>query len=400
MTARALYLAPSAGASSPPSPRPAARLLQQLLRERDAIAPLRSALPNLCALLDAEIARCRAAAAPASARRRVKLPVPADKFPDYNFVGRLLGPRGTTLKTLERDTGCRIMIRGKGSIRKDKEPDVRGKPGWEHVFNEPLHVVIEAPDTLHEAAASAALARAAEAVDVLLVPVPEERDALKRHQLRALAIMNGTFRGALPYASDADALPPLPSPIVSYDCSMSLFRNSSSPLSHHACGASAVSTRKCSPMRDVGATCASTSLPDLSPLSSKLLRASALDELATSSVGEDSAESSQTSEHDDNNSSASAQVKMCAGSALGAGGFIGREFYNGAFSNGALVGCTSSGSTAWDESACCSPSSSSANKSRASAGAGATCSSFETPSAHILTCSATVTALKRADDLY
>ncbi|CAN8074087.1 unnamed protein product, partial [Agarophyton chilense] len=161
-----------------------------LLRERDAIAPLRPALPNLCALLDAEIARCRAASSSAPPRRRTKIPVPADKFPDYNFVGRLLGPRGTTLKTLERDTGCRIMIRGRGSIRKDKEPDVRGKPGWEHVFHEPLHVVIEAPDSLHEPAASVALARASDAVETLLIPVPEERDALKRHQLRALAIMN------------------------------------------------------------------------------------------------------------------------------------------------------------------------------------------------------------------
>lgn len=126
-------------------------------------------------------------------KKRIKLPIPAHKYPDYNFVGRLLGPRGATLKALERETGCKIMIRGKGSIRKDKENEVRGKPGWEHVFNEPLHVVVEAE--MDEASALVALNRAKESIELLLVPVPEEKDSLKRQQLRDLAILNGTFRG-------------------------------------------------------------------------------------------------------------------------------------------------------------------------------------------------------------
>ena len=37
----------------------------------------------------------------------------------YNFVGRILGPRGMTAKQLEKKTGCKIMIRGKSSIRDD-----------------------------------------------------------------------------------------------------------------------------------------------------------------------------------------------------------------------------------------------------------------------------------------
>lgn len=35
----------------------------------------------------------------------------------YNFVGRILGPRGMTAKQLEQETGCKIMVRGKGSMR-------------------------------------------------------------------------------------------------------------------------------------------------------------------------------------------------------------------------------------------------------------------------------------------
>jgi hypothetical protein len=32
-------------------------------------------------------------------------------------VGRILGPRGMTAKQLEQETGCKIMVRGKGSMR-------------------------------------------------------------------------------------------------------------------------------------------------------------------------------------------------------------------------------------------------------------------------------------------
>lgn len=35
----------------------------------------------------------------------------------YNFVGRLLGPRGNSLKRVEASTECRILIRGRGSIK-------------------------------------------------------------------------------------------------------------------------------------------------------------------------------------------------------------------------------------------------------------------------------------------
>lgn len=45
----------------------------------------------------------------------------------FNFVGRILGPRGMTAKQLEQETGCKIMVRGKGSMRDKKK--VRNLPG-------------------------------------------------------------------------------------------------------------------------------------------------------------------------------------------------------------------------------------------------------------------------------
>lgn len=38
-------------------------------------------------------------------------------FIQYNFVGRLLGPRGNSLKRVEASTECRVLIRGRGSIK-------------------------------------------------------------------------------------------------------------------------------------------------------------------------------------------------------------------------------------------------------------------------------------------
>ena len=36
-------------------------------------------------------------------------------------MGRILGPRGLTAKQLEQETGCKVMVRGKGSMRDKKK---------------------------------------------------------------------------------------------------------------------------------------------------------------------------------------------------------------------------------------------------------------------------------------
>uniref|UniRef100_A0A183C6K8 KH domain-containing protein n=1 Tax=Globodera pallida TaxID=36090 RepID=A0A183C6K8_GLOPA len=113
---------------------------------------------------------------------------------NYNFVGRILGPRGMTAKQLETETGCKIMVRGKGSMRdKKKEETNRGKPNWEHL-SEDLHVIIQCEDTTNRAELK--IARAVDEVNKLLVPAPEGSDDLKKKQLMELAIINGTFRNS------------------------------------------------------------------------------------------------------------------------------------------------------------------------------------------------------------
>ncbi|XP_076374452.1 protein held out wings isoform X9 [Megalopta genalis] len=122
-----------------------------------------------------------------------KVYVPVKEHPDFNFVGRILGPRGMTAKQLEQETGCKIMVRGKGSMRDKKKEELnRGKPNWEHLTDE-LHVLLTVDDT--ENRATLKLARAVEEVKKLLVPVQADgEDELKKRQLMELAIINGTYR--------------------------------------------------------------------------------------------------------------------------------------------------------------------------------------------------------------
>ncbi|XP_039056164.1 KH domain-containing protein At2g38610-like, partial [Hibiscus syriacus] len=101
-------------------------------------------------------------------KRISRLEIPVNTYPNFNFVGRLLGPRGNSLKRVEATTGCRVYVRGKGSIKDpDKEEQLRGRPGYEHL-NEPLHILIE--DDLPANVVDIRLRQAQEIVEELLKP--------------------------------------------------------------------------------------------------------------------------------------------------------------------------------------------------------------------------------------
>ncbi|KAJ1369165.1 hypothetical protein KIN20_030568 [Parelaphostrongylus tenuis] len=112
--------------------------------------------------------------------------VPVDRYPRYNFVGRILGPRGMTAKQLEEDTGCKIMVRGRGSSRTNGSRRERSNDA------EPLHVLIQCED--YGKRAHQKMKNAVEAINQLLNPPPEGKDELKRKQLIELSIINGTYR--------------------------------------------------------------------------------------------------------------------------------------------------------------------------------------------------------------
>ncbi|KAL7302868.1 hypothetical protein TKK_0004100 [Trichogramma kaykai] len=117
-----------------------------------------------------------------------KVMIPQEEHPDINFVGLLIGPRGNTLKSMEKETGAKIIIRGKGSVKEGKvgRKDGQPLPGED----EPLHAYITANNV-------EAVKKAVERIHEIIrqgVEVPEGQNDLRRNQLRELALLNGTLR--------------------------------------------------------------------------------------------------------------------------------------------------------------------------------------------------------------
>jgi hypothetical protein len=93
--------------------------------------------------------------------------IPVEQYPGYNFRGRLVGPGGATVQAIERQSGCRIRVRGAKSSQ---------------------HVLITFAGPA--ACATACMASAETLVRALLVP-PEGSDALKTAQLKEVARKTG-----------------------------------------------------------------------------------------------------------------------------------------------------------------------------------------------------------------
>jgi splicing factor 1 len=114
-----------------------------------------------------------------------KIWIPQREFPDVNFIGLLIGPRGNTLKKMEGDSGAKISIRGKGSLKEGKND-----PASLAAAEEELHAFINA-DTNEK------VSRASRLINQIIetaASTPEAANELKRLQLRELAALNGTLR--------------------------------------------------------------------------------------------------------------------------------------------------------------------------------------------------------------
>uniref|UniRef100_A0AC34Q5E1 Branchpoint-bridging protein n=1 Tax=Panagrolaimus sp. JU765 TaxID=591449 RepID=A0AC34Q5E1_9BILA len=124
---------------------------------------------------------------PPNIRLHEKVWIPQDDHPEINFVGLLIGPRGNTLKSLEQETGARIIIRGKGSV---KEGKLLRRDGPMPGENEPLHAYVTGNDI-------AIIKKACERIQGILDDAlnrPDANNMLRQHQLRELAVLNGTLR--------------------------------------------------------------------------------------------------------------------------------------------------------------------------------------------------------------
>ncbi|KAG1178262.1 hypothetical protein G6F70_004982 [Rhizopus microsporus] len=116
-----------------------------------------------------------------------KVYIPSKEFPDINFIGQLIGPRGNTLKGMEAESGAKISIRGRGSVKEGKS---RTDAASNAAQEEDLHCLVTADS-------EEKIKKAVKLIEKVIetsASVPEGQNELKRNQLRELAALNGTLR--------------------------------------------------------------------------------------------------------------------------------------------------------------------------------------------------------------
>ncbi|KRT83279.1 K Homology domain containing protein [Oryctes borbonicus] len=114
----------------------------------------------------------------------VKVLVPTKEHPRYNFIGKILGQKGNTLKQLQEETMCYISICGRGSIRdRQKEEELRQslEPKYAHLHDD-LHVDINTIGPPAEAHARIAFALA----EIRKYLIPEYGDSSRQEVLMDL----------------------------------------------------------------------------------------------------------------------------------------------------------------------------------------------------------------------
>ncbi|XP_039298958.1 KH domain-containing, RNA-binding, signal transduction-associated protein 2 isoform X2 [Nilaparvata lugens] len=118
----------------------------------------------------------------------IRVAVPVRDHPKFNFVGKLLGPKGNSLKRLQEDTMTKMAILGRGSMKdRHKEEELRksGDPKFSHL-NDDLHVEITSFASPAEAHARIAYALA----EVRRFLVPDYNDEIRQEQMWEMHVMN------------------------------------------------------------------------------------------------------------------------------------------------------------------------------------------------------------------
>lgn len=174
------------------------KYLPELLAEKDS---LDSSFTHSMKLLSAEIERVQKGESKKENEpyldlftvKNIKLKervlIPVKQYPKFNFVGKILGPQGNTIKRLQEETGAKISVLGKGSMRdKAKEEGLRkgGEPKYAHLSMD-LHVFIEVFAPVPEAYLR--MAHAMEEVKKFLFP--DMMDDICQEQFMEMSYLNG-----------------------------------------------------------------------------------------------------------------------------------------------------------------------------------------------------------------
>lgn len=110
--------------------------------------------------------------------------LPIKQYPKFNFQGKILGPKGNTLKRLHEGTLCNISIRGRNSLRdNEKEEALRqsGNPAYRHL-NKNLYIEISTVAPPAEAYARMSVAL----TEIRKYIIPDKNDEISMEQYREL----------------------------------------------------------------------------------------------------------------------------------------------------------------------------------------------------------------------
>ncbi|XP_023315424.1 KH domain-containing, RNA-binding, signal transduction-associated protein 2-like isoform X2 [Trichogramma pretiosum] len=168
--------------------------VRELLQEKHQLENA----PNAVRLLDQEIQKIQASGKPIKDQKyvdiyrekpikvSVKVLVPVREHPKFNFVGKLLGPKGNSMKRLQEETMCKMAVLGRGSMKdRQKEEEFRKSldPKYAHLSDD-LHVEISALAPPAEAHARIAFALA----EVRKYLIPDNNDNIRQEQMREMEL--------------------------------------------------------------------------------------------------------------------------------------------------------------------------------------------------------------------
>lgn len=113
-----------------------------------------------------------------------KVLFPIKEYPKFNFVGKILGPKGNTLRQLQEETFCKMVVMGRNSMRDHaKEEELRnsGNPKYAHLSRD-LHVEISTVAPPSEAYHRLAYALA----EIRKFMIPDANDDIRMEQMREM----------------------------------------------------------------------------------------------------------------------------------------------------------------------------------------------------------------------
>ncbi|XP_061394390.1 KH domain-containing, RNA-binding, signal transduction-associated protein 1 [Musca vetustissima] len=113
--------------------------------------------------------------------QKVHVPIKNKKF---NYVGKLLGPKGNSLRRLQEETQCKIVILGRFSMKdRAREEELRNSADFKYAhLNLPLHVEVSTVAPPAEAYARMAYALA----ELRRYLIPDKHDDIRQEQFREL----------------------------------------------------------------------------------------------------------------------------------------------------------------------------------------------------------------------